>query len=143
MSRAKTVRDRQGKFRQAVLEQLRKIPIVEVACERAQVNRATYYRWLKSSKSFAAQAEAALADGRATVSSMAESQVISLIRQGKFEAVRYWLTHNSARYATKVEVSGTVATRDPMDAAQRRLVAEALGKSTLKLYEKAPREKSR
>ncbi len=39
---------------------LKKTPIVQVACERSSVGRATYYRWKKDDADFAKQADEAL-----------------------------------------------------------------------------------
>ena len=40
------------KDKELILEQLRKTPIVQVACEKTGIARATYYRWRKKDKRF-------------------------------------------------------------------------------------------
>jgi len=40
----KTIEKRQSKNKEQLLEILKKTPIVQIACEKAGVGRATYYR---------------------------------------------------------------------------------------------------
>ena len=42
-----TIEKRQSKNKEQLLEILKKTPIVQIACEKAGVGRATYYRWRK------------------------------------------------------------------------------------------------
>lgn len=83
------------------LEELRKVPIVQVACEKSGISRNTVYRWLKEDKQFAKDyAEAEIA-GVEFVNDMSESQLLQLIKDRKFSAIRLWLTNNHKRFATK------------------------------------------
>lgn len=119
--------------KQHVLEQLRKTPVVQFACEKTGVSRATYYRWIKTNKRFAQQAEEALLEGRLFICDIAESQIFSLIRDKKIEAIKFWLAHNNPRYAHKLELFGTVANKDePLTAEQKALIRKALKLSSLK-----------
>ena len=87
---------------------------------------------MKISKKFASEIEAALNEGREFINDLAESQVITLIQQGDIAAVRLWLQHNSNRYANKLELSGTVTTKDePMTAAEKILLRKAFKHSSL------------
>src|SRR3989344_9223643 len=104
MSKERTIKVRQDKQKQALLEQLKRTPIRELAYEKVGVSRMTVSRWRKVSKKFADEMEAALNDGREFINDLAESQVITLIRQGKLDAARLWLQHNSHRYANKLEL---------------------------------------
>lgn len=70
----------QGKF----FEELRTIPIVQVACEKSGVSRNSVYRWKKEDKSFSKKMDQALADGVAFVSDMSESQLLTLIKEKVF-----------------------------------------------------------
>ncbi len=93
-----TVRQRQEKQRAILLEQLEKVPIVQIACDRSSIARTTYYRWLKEDKQFKKVAEAALTAGEALINDMSESQLIALIRDKNFSAVRYWLDRHHPKY---------------------------------------------
>ncbi len=83
------------------LEELRKVPIVQVACEKSGISRNTVYRWLKEDKEFAKEYAEAEAAGVEFVNDMSESQLLQLIKDRKFSAIRLWLTSNHKRFATK------------------------------------------
>jgi len=131
MSRARTIERRQGKMRQALLDQLERTPIIELACDKVGVSRTTFYRWIHASKTFAAAVEKSLTVGREFINDLAESQVISLVRQGEIKALRLWLTHNSARYANKLELTGTLATKSELSPEQRKDIRQALKLSSV------------
>ena len=48
----KTIRERMKKEKELIIKQLKKTPIVQLACEKTGVGRATYYRWRKVDKRF-------------------------------------------------------------------------------------------
>lgn len=138
MSKVQTIKIRQDKLKVMLLEQLKRTPIKEIACDKAGVSRTTFYRWIKVSKKFAEEVEAAFNEGREFINDLAESQVISLIRQGNIAAARLWLQYNSHRYANKLELYGTVTTKEaPMSKAEKALVKQALKHSSLYGKEKS------
>ena len=93
----------------------------------------TILRWRKASKKFDRDVEEGLCEGREFVSDIAETQMFSLISQGKSEMIKYFLSHNNARYRDKLELSGTVSTKDePLTAAQKALIRQALKLSSLR-----------
>lgn len=135
MTKAHTIKVRQDKLKQALLDQLRRTPIRELAYEKVGVSRMTCSRWRKASKKFADEMDAALSEGREFINDLAESQVISLIRQGELNAARLWLQHNSHRYANKLELKGTITTKDePLTTEQKSLIRQALQLSSLRHY---------
>mgnify|MGYP001573957905 CR=1 FL=1 len=132
MSKVQTIKVRQDKLKAVLLEQIRRTPIKEIACGKAGISRTTLYRWMKLSNKFAGEIESSLNEGRELINDLAESQVITLIQQGDIAAMRLWLQHNSARYANKLELSGTVTTKDePMTAAEKILLRKAFKHSSL------------
>lgn len=92
-------------YSQKFLEELRKVPIVQVACEKVGVSRNTVYRWKREDKDFAKQFDAALADGVEFVNDMSESQLLQLIKEKNFSAVRFWLNKRHPAYKDKLEVT--------------------------------------
>ncbi len=86
------------------LEELKKVPIIQVACEKTGVSRNTVYRWKREDKEFAKALEEALSDGVSYVNDMSESQLLSLIKEKNFPAVRFWLNKRHPAYKDKVEV---------------------------------------
>jgi hypothetical protein len=86
------------KDKERLLGHLKSIPIIEVACKKAAIGRATYYRWRQEDAEFMRLSEDALAEGIEMINDMTESQLISLIKEKKFQAVQFWLRHNHSRF---------------------------------------------
>jgi hypothetical protein len=86
-----TIDKRQTKEKELLLEQFRKMPIVQIACEKTGIGRATYYRWRKDDQKFANQADLALEDGNRLINDIAESQLLSAIRDKNMTAIIFWL----------------------------------------------------
>lgn len=93
------------KYSQQFLKELRKVPIVQVACEKTGVSRNSVYRWKREDKAFAKQFDGALADGVEFVNDMSESQLLQLIKDKNFSAVRFWLNKRHPAYKDKLEVT--------------------------------------
>lgn len=140
MSRSGTITIRQSKMKQMLLEQMKRTPTIEQACQKVGVSRMTVLRWRKKSKYFDGEVENALREGRDFVSDIAETQMFNLIGQGKQEMIKYFLSHNNPRYANKLELSGTVSTKDePLTAEQKALRRQALKLSSLRNHGKNPK----
>lgn len=123
---------RKAREQAMLLEQLRKMPIIQVACEKAGVSRATYYRWRKEDEAFAASADEALQDGVSLVSDMAESQLLTGIRDGNLGAVMYWLKHRNANYNNKLEVTARIKQdNESLTPEQEAAITEALKLASL------------
>jgi len=88
-----------------LIEQLRKTPIVQIACEKTGISRATFYRWCQNEE-FAKEARDSLQEGKSLVNDLAESQLISSIKDKRLPAISFWLKYNHPDYRTKVELSG-------------------------------------
>ncbi len=93
-----------------LVEQLKKTPIVQIACEKEGVGRASYYRWRKEDQEFADAADEAMCTGKSLISDLAESQLIKAIRDGNMTAIIYWLKNQHPDYRTRVELSGRLET---------------------------------
>lgn len=132
MSNQDVIDARKAREQAVLLEQLRKMPIIQVACEKAGVSRATYYRWRKEDDAFAASADEAIHDGVSLVSDMAESQLLTGIRDGNLGAVMYWLKHRNANYNNKLEVTAKIKTEnDALTPEQEAAITEALKLASL------------
>jgi|SRR3989344_276945 len=89
---------RQKAERARILEELRKVPIASVACQRTGIARATFYRWREADSQFADDVEEAMRIGTETINDMSESQLIALIKDKSANAIRYWLENNHPKY---------------------------------------------
>ena len=108
------------------LEQLKKIPIVQVACEKAGLSRNTVYRWRKEDSIFSTAMDEALKEGEDLVNDMSENQLLSMIKDKEWSAVSFWLRHRNPRFRDKIEVSGKVFTQTELTEEQKLLLEEGL-----------------
>jgi len=122
----KTIIKRQQKEKQLLLDNLRKIPIVEVACNKSGVARATYYRWRKESHEFAKQSDEALSEGIKFINDLSESQLLSAIKDKNISAIFYWLNHRHPAYGNKVEISTSLKPIEKLTKEQEAIVKKAL-----------------
>lgn len=120
--------DRQVQDKADVIEQLKKMPIIEIACKRANVSRSSFYRWKAEDKIFSRDADQAMKEGEDFISDMSESQLISMIKDKKFSAVQLWLKTHSPKYASRLEISGQLTTREEEELSpeQQDVVRQAL-----------------
>ena len=122
-----TIEERQAKDKQALIEILKEMPIVQIACKRAGISRATYYRWRKEDKDFLEQSDNAFADGVEFINDMSEGQLISLIREKSWSAISFWLRKRSPKFKDRIEVSGEInIPKKEMTPEQQVTVSEAL-----------------
>ena len=80
------------------LEEIERVPIVAVVCEKLNISRQTVYRWKNEDSEFATKFNAALYMGRDGITDLAESKLISHINNGNLRSIEYWLTNNTKRY---------------------------------------------
>jgi len=92
------IKRRQDSEKTRVLEELKNIPIVTVACKRAGIGHATFYRWCEADQEFADAVDEAKRVGTEMINDMSESQLINLIKDKSTNAIRYWLEHNHPKY---------------------------------------------
>lgn len=94
--------ERQEKDKQAVIEGLKEMPVIAVACKKAGIGRTTFYRWLKEDAHFVKQSEDAMYQGIEFINDMSESQLVTLIKEKKMPAIALWLKNNHKRYGAKL-----------------------------------------
>lgn len=110
-----------------VLEQLRKIPIVQIACERSSIGRSTYYRWRRDDAKFKKATDEAMQDGEEMINDLSESQLITLIKEKNFPAIQLWLRQHHPKYRNKVELTTKTAEEEALTPQEEKMVREALG----------------
>lgn len=122
----KNLQPRTTEKQELLIQQLKKTPIVQIACEKVGVGRASYYRWHKENAEFAKLADEALEEGSSLINDMAESQLLAAIRDQNMTAIIFWLKYHHPAYATKVEVTAKLKRDDTLTPEQESLVAKAL-----------------
>lgn len=88
------------KNKKALVSQLRKTPIAQIACEKTGIGRSTYYKWRANDFIFARVADKAMDAGRFFINDMAESKLVKLIQDSNMQAISLWLRHNHPRYTS-------------------------------------------
>ena len=111
-SKEVTIGKRIKKEKELILEQLKKTPIVQIACEKVGISRATYYRWKNADRKFSMLAQEAILEGARLVNDMAESQLLSAIRDKNMTAIIFWLKHHHPAYETRVEIRQAASQAD-------------------------------
>lgn len=114
------------------MEKLKETPVVEVVCRKIGIARATYYRWRISDEKFAKEADLALQAGSALVNDMAESQLLTAIKDQNMTAIIFWLKHHHPTYTTRVEVTAQLKNQnEALTPEQEALVNKALQLASL------------
>ncbi len=116
------------KQKEVLLEHLRTFPVVEVACKKGGISRATFYRWCSDDENFKTDVENAKVDGVENINDMSETQLIALIRDKKYQAIALWLKNNHKRFMSedKRDLIRKVQKKDELNAQQKELLKEAL-----------------
>jgi DNA-binding transcriptional ArsR family regulator len=89
------------KNQKKLIECLKKTSIIQIACQQADVSRATYYRWLEKDEKFKQEADEAKKEGSDVINDLAESGLIKAIKEGNITAIFYRLNHCHPDYSDK------------------------------------------
>ena len=116
---------KKNKFQDQFLEELKKVPIVQVACEKTGLSRNSVYRWRKDDPVFAKKMDEALIEGVAFVNDMSESQLLTLIKEKNYPAISFWLRHRNANYKDKLEITNKDDSEE-LTPSQAKIVKRAL-----------------
>ena len=116
---------KKNKFQDQFLEELRKVPIIQVACEKTGLSRNSVYRWRKEDKEFLKKMDIALNEGIALVNDMSESQLLTLIKEKSYPAISFWLRHRKDAYKNKLEITNKEDTEE-LTPSQAKIVKQAL-----------------
>jgi len=100
------------KAKQIIINQLKRTPIIQICCDKADISRVTYYRWRSADKKFAKDADLALQEGLALINDLAESQLINAIKNQNLTSIFYWLNHRHRAYTDKLELTGNIVTQN-------------------------------
>lgn len=118
--------------KELIIEQLRKSPVVQICCEKLSISRSSYYRWRTEDEKFAADCDEALEEGCGLVNDMAESQLMSSIRDGNLTGVIFWLRSHHDKYKNKMEVNASIKNvSEQLTPEQQAVVEQALKLASL------------
>lgn len=123
--------------KELLLQHLTKTPIIEAACKQAGVPRSTYYRWCKDDPKFAEACIETIEISVGRVNDLAESQLISAIKDKNMSAITFWLKHHHQQYRNRLEVDARIQTvQNELTPEQVELVTKALQLAGIGLGEK-------
>lgn len=108
-----TIQARQAKQKEELISQLKKTPIVKIACDKSGISRATYYRWQDEDEEFRKAADMAIVEGKLLINDMSEYQLLALIQEKNPSAVRYWLQNHHEDYMSPGRKKETDSAKTP------------------------------
>lgn len=101
-SQKKSPQSQTKEQKERLLIELTKVPIVQVACQRIGVGRATYYSWRESDADFRKLADKSVSEGNFVINDLAESKLISNIQDGNNTSIIFWLKNHHGGYNEKI-----------------------------------------
>lgn len=107
------------------LDELKKIPIIQVAAENVGISRNSVYRWKKYDEKFAKAMDEAMTEGESFINDMSENQLLVLIKEREWPAISFWLRHRNPKYKDKVEVTAKIMD-EKLTPEQEEVVRKAL-----------------
>ena len=117
---------KKNKLQDQFFEELSKVPIVQIACEKTGVSRNSVYRWKKEDKTFSVKMDKALTDGVSFVNDMSESQLLTMIKEKNYSAISFWLRHRNDNYKNKIEVKHGYVDDIPLTEEQKQIISKTL-----------------
>lgn len=122
----KTIDRRLSGDKQKVLENLKQVPIISVACQKLGIGRSSFYRWKIEDKLFSKEADKALNEGKQLINDLAESQLINSIKDQNMTGIIWWLRNNHPAYTNKIELTTSKTDDEKLTADQQKLIEKAL-----------------
>ncbi len=81
-----------------ILEEIERTPIIQVVCEKFGISRQTFYRWMNESEDNFNDVNKAMGFGVGLVNDVAESNVLTGIKNKDAAYTKYWLSHRHEAY---------------------------------------------
>ncbi len=121
----RTIQKRISEDKQKILENLKQIPIISVACQKAGIGRASVYRWKNQDNFFSKEVDKALQEGKQLINDLAEGQLINAIKEQNMTGIIYWLRNNHPGYADRIELTHKTE-KEELSPEQKELVKKAI-----------------
>ncbi len=96
-----TERESTKKKKKRLLEALEQTSLISLACQKAGIAKATYYRWIGEDYEFFIAAQNALYDGNERINDLAKSKMIEDIAQGNIDTSYKWLNRRDPTFSGK------------------------------------------
>lgn len=89
---------KKDRVREKFLDELRRTPIILVACEKVGISRNSVYTWMKKDPAFLRAVDDAMQEGTGLVNDVAESNVLNGIKAKDAGYTKYWLSNKHKDY---------------------------------------------
>lgn len=123
---------RKDKNKELLIEQLKKTPIIQIVCEKLNIARSTFYRWKCEDEKFGEAVDNAIIEGNQLINDLAESKLISAIKDQNMTGIIFWLKNHHKLYTDKLELRGKIKTETKnLTPEQEKLIMKALELSSL------------
>jgi len=99
---------KKDKKKNEFLEQLRKTPVIQIAAEKVSISRNSVYKWRKEDPEFHKAMELALIEGEELINDISESTLLSLIKDRKWQALSFWLSHRHPKFTNKLKIEANI-----------------------------------
>ncbi len=86
------------KLLKQIIAELEKMPNKSYVCQKLGISRQTLYRWIEDDLDFSDGVELAIRIGNESMSDLAESKLVEMVKEGDFRAVRYLLDNKHKDY---------------------------------------------
>ena len=127
-----SVDKRIARDKELLLENLKVTAVVEMACQKSEISRSTYYRYRQQDPEFAQKADEALNDGTQLMNDVAESYLLAAIKSKNMSAISLWLRTHHPAYASKLEIAGSIKQiKEELTPEQQKIVEEALSLASI------------
>lgn len=112
-----------------VLKELQNVPVISVAAKAAGISRQTVYRWMQEDTEFNEAFKKAIKYGVRHINDMSESQLISMIKDGKWPVIKYWLSNHHNDYKETFRTENQDMRKDEeLNNEEMRILDEMLAK---------------
>lgn len=122
---------KKDRIRNILLDQLKKTPIIQTACEKVGVHRWTVKRWRDEDPEFRKEFEQAMTEGEAFINDLTENQLIALIQEKNYAAIAFWLRHRHPGFRDKLDITARIEKKEELTPEQREVVRKALQHAAL------------
>lgn len=122
----KTIKKRLSEDKQKLLENLKQVPIISVACQKLGIGRSSVYRWKTEDRLFSQEFDKSLQEGKQLINDLAESQLINAIKDQNMTGIIWWLRNNHPGYTNKIELTTLKSEDERLSPDQQKLIEKAL-----------------
>ncbi len=105
--------NKQKRQKKLILKTLKKMPIIQIACQNCNVARSTFYRWRDEDYEFAKLVDEVLIEGTELINDLAVSKLISGIKNANNTCIIFWLKNKHKDFIDKKKINHNLSIENP------------------------------